>query len=500
MSDSEYAHLIEGAQLALRDGLPGQAIRIARIARRKAEDATIGQFSLAAVLIDGGADLRKPHLVREGVGILEALESRLPSGSEATFHYNLGNGYAYLGTRERGKGPGTRPSLETAISHLDESLQYSDRVDTRTNLAGALIDHGRWIEACDELREVLERNPDHHNALAKHGSALMGIHNWTARHDGLLISSLMDHDRAATLAVGDRAFVESYRRVVDRLRKQVAPRSPAAKQKTSFQKWVWSTRLALNPCPLCGLESPSAFDLYPLASRLEGAVRRPTTDELLDLLNTICRNYASARWVLYSATGRAAHLPSDHVITLAGSTGADHRLSVGLLMTATAGFYSLLDQIGYALNAYFHLGHTKPSRLHLDTVWSRPGKPARFPATRADIHPRLLRLATPAVAALYHLTASFQHGKGRYRTLRKLRNHLQHRIVLATRGESGSKYYESITVVELTSQAFLMGRLAKAAIWYVAAAFLEGERDRLHRAQRKGVPVTGGTGPSVRRT
>ncbi|GAG28942.1 unnamed protein product, partial [marine sediment metagenome] len=98
------------------------------------------------MLIDAGSDLSDLKLIREGIKLLKLDSGLIEENYPINFHYNLGTGYLALGKKERGKGPGTRPSLSEAVKHFDASLSAKQHPDTQTNLASALIAQGRWIE------------------------------------------------------------------------------------------------------------------------------------------------------------------------------------------------------------------------------------------------------------------------------------------------------------------------------------------------------------------
>ena len=262
-------------------------------------------------------------------------------------------------------------------------------------------------------------------------------------------------------------------------------------------RWIWESRLALNPCPLCRQESPEAFDLFPLAARLEGGHRKPEVDVVLDLVNSLCRNYATARWVLYKAVADPP-LESDHVITIEGNPSARHELPVGLLMSAASGFYALLGQIAFALNSYYRLGHDARD-VTFENVWGRPGSRG-LPKDRTILHPALQRRSVPALAALYWLAQSFTHGLGRYADLRKCRNSLEHHVVCAFDAPVESPYYVAFDRRRLEESTLLLGQIARAAIWYFGGAILYGEQERAERLIRRGRKVTKGTRGKVRRT
>lgn len=492
--------LLSEASKLLRVGRSGAAIRKARSAAPLIRDPVVRAVNLSAILIDAGAELKKSAYVREGVDALRAVEKDVTADLAPLFHYNLGNGYSYLGARERGFGAGTRPSLAIAASHLAAALEKDPRPDVRANLAGVLLAQGRWVEAYDEFNRVVLENPAHHNALARRGSCLMGIYNWTAGHRALLMSALADHEAAVKLSDDELVFQRSYRRVVHDLRRRgIEPRIPEVADATPDQKWIWENRLALNPCPLCEIESPEAFDLYPLAHRLEGGRRYPPVEELLDIVNAVCQVYAVARWSLFRALSDSVS-ETDHVISALGSPGAVHNLRVGLVMTALTGFYGVLGKIGYALNGYYRLGHPA-SKVTFQSIWLPPGSRSRsVPDSRCDLHAKLVRSPTSALSALHRVALSLEHGLGRYESLRTLRNQIEHHLVVATEGKSESAYYRAIKTAELESEAIRLGQIAKATIWYFGGALLRGEQERLKRAARQQGVVLRGEGDPVRRT
>jgi len=103
------------------------------------------------------------------------------------------------------------------------------------------------------------------------------------------------------------------------------------------------------------------------------------------------------------------------------------------------------------------------------------------------MHPRLVRPASAELGALFNLAKSFEFGAGRYSGLRKLRNSIAHHIVVATdRGGMTSRYFVTAEVDSLRKSAYDLGRLAKAAIWYLGATVHRAERARARRAAQRG--------------
>jgi tetratricopeptide (TPR) repeat protein len=493
----EAAALLREAKEHVRHGRGADAIRLARRASAATSDPFTAALNLGGILIDGGTDEKDPRLVREGVRRLVGVAGHVRPGAEAVYHYNLGNGYSALAHWERGSGPGTRPSLDLAISNLDESLQHSEFPDARTNLANTLMQQGRPVEALDEYEIVLGSNTNHHQALANRGRALIEMKRWLPDHGALLSAALADHRRALDLAVNEPVFAASYQRLIAWLEPQVTPFEPTRKEPTAYEAWIWGNRLALNPCPVCRVDTPDCFDLYPLAGRLAAKRRIPPESVVLDIVNRLCQAFATARWVLYSANQESS--AGDHQVFVPSENRSRFGLSSGLLMSACTGFYSVLNNTAFALDSYFRL-HMNPQAVSLSTVWYKTPRSKGSPISRADIRPRLLTPPNPGLTALYGLSRSLERGKGRYFHLRDLRNSIEHHIVVVTTAPSGmNSYFRSVNTLELSTKAIQLGRVAKAAIWYFAAAVYHAEGFRARRATKSGIPVVFGRGPSVRR-
>jgi LA2681-like HEPN len=340
------------------------------------------------------------------------------------------------------------------------------------------------VEALDELNEVIAEHPTHHSAYAGRARALWFAFMHLSGHAGLLGSAYLDYERAIELSGDSPVFRRSYQSSLAGLQKQTRKPVLTARPATESEQWIWKQGLALNLCPCCRVQTPNAFDVYLLRGRLVAPRRRPSSDELLELLNTLHRTFSAARWCLLHAAGVGGGLPTDQVVTLEGLSGARHELPVGLTITAISGFYSVLDKVAFALNSYLHMGHADAA-LHLNTVWSALGwkrqrGQGRIPEKRVELHPAIRRTTTRPLLGLYHLALSLERGLGMYQHLRDLRNQLEHRVVVATSQPVASRYFQTVDVNDLHRRAVLMGRVAKAAMWYFGGTvwWLEYQRHK----------------------
>lgn len=494
---ANVTELFNNARELLDHGETKRAIKLARYAAIKTQNPSIRTINLSGILIDAGSDLKNTKLICEGIRLLELQKNYVKKEHLFPLHYNLGTGYLAIGQKERGYGPGTRPSLSESVNHFDECLRYQKNHDAKVNLSSALMEQGRYIEALDELEEVISENPKHHVALSNRGSTLMKIHDWMWPHTDLRKAALIDYDKAAKLSKDEPIFYKRYLSTLDQLQREVNRPVLQRKAPSKIDKWIWQSKLAMNPCPLCRIETPSAFDTYTLATRLKGGRRRPSATELIALVNTLHQSFGTSRWCLMKGIGITPIKEREQIVILLGSPSARHDLKIGLIMTALSGFYGILSQIAFGLNLYFYLKHNT-KKVKFDTIWSSLGNCKGIPQIRSDIHSGLKRLATPPLSALYRLALSMQHGSGRYSELRSLRNSLEHHIVVATTEEIKSTYYESIEIDDLVQKTIKMGRIAKAAIWYFGATVWRGEHERLKRSIRKGVKIKKGETPITR--
>ena len=96
-------------------GRAESAAHLARELLSKDPVAWRAALNAGGLLVDAGAALQSPSVIRSGVSALERAAPIIPPDQKSLYHYNLANGYLSLGQLERGWGPGTPPSLNKAI-------------------------------------------------------------------------------------------------------------------------------------------------------------------------------------------------------------------------------------------------------------------------------------------------------------------------------------------------------------------------------------------------
>ncbi len=493
---ANVTELFNNARKLLDNGETKKSIKLARYAATKTQNPLIRTINLSGILIDAGSDLKNTNLIWEGVRLLESQKDYVKKQHLYSLHYNLGTGYLAIGQKERGYGPGTKPSLSKAVNHFDECLRYQKNYDAQVNLSIALMEQGRYIEALDELREVIPENPKHHKALATRGLTLMKINSWMWKHKCLPQKAFLDYKKAVEIAKDEPIYLKSYKATLQQFKKEVNHPKLHPKKSNKVVNWIWKNKLALNPCPLCAIETPYAFDVYTLPSILKGSKRRPSLEEVIEIINSLHRSFSTARWCLMEGIGIVPIKLKKQITIWRVSPFSTHNIEIGLIMTAFSGFYSILSQISFAINSYFHLKHNE-KKVKFNTIWGRPRKYKDIPKNRSELHPALKRTATPALSALYRLALSMEYGLGRYSDLRLLRNSLEHHVVVATYDCQHSSYFKSVDQDDLIQKTIKMGRIAKAAIWYFGATAWRGEYERLKRSIRKDVKIKKGDSPTI---
>ncbi len=480
----KFIEKLNNAKSLLREGKIPLAVESACKILSENTNSKLLQIECSGIFIDAGSDLKDIKLIKKGIELLNKLNNDKNIKYNDILHYYLGTAYLVLGQWEKGYSPGTKKSLSLAVSHFDESMSFKYKPEAHINFAIALIDQGRCIEALDELDTIIINYPKHHVAYSSRSKAFRHIEGWLWPHKGLLESALEDISYAIKISENDPYYQSKYKPIQVELLKRIYYPNFNKKESSVFQDFIWDNRIALNPCHLCRLETPDAYDVFTLSNILEGGNRRPSSQVIRNLMNALHRSYGTARYCLLYGLGQVDEVTEDQIVLIEGTTESIHDLRTGMLISSISSFYNIFSQISFALNSYLNLGHN-PFHVNFDNVWCEPNKSNRIPPNRHTIHTKLQRTTTSALSALYRLSLSLQHGLGRYADLRSFRNNIEHHIVVSSSGKN-SPYYISITPDNLKEKALLSARLAKAALWYFGGVIWKCEYERLKRSYKKG--------------
>lgn len=475
----------------------GEWRKAARSARRVllSKDAEPWARAVCAggILIDAGADAKRGRLIHEGVRAIAATIDTVPQSDRFAALYNLATGLVELGQRERGWGPGARPALHTALRRFDDALACEDSAECRVNLGNCLSSQGRFVEALDEYDRVIAHDREHHEAYANRASTLETVRRWTQPgHHGFTEAAAVDIETAITLSAGDPLYRERYQRFRSKLKRRAPTHGGPPVVPSPIAEWVWSNRLNLNLCPLCRQDTPEAYDLYSLFQHLTSPRRRPSAAELLSIVNTVHRSFASARALMMLADGVGSPIAPAHVITQSPTDPSGLTLRTGFMLAAASSFYGVLNQVSFGLNSYLHLGH-EANVVNFERIWSRPSKQRPpLPKRKREFHPRFARSSSLMLNAIYGIALSFDAKDGRYSSLRRLRNDIEHHLVVVDGRSKESSYFAVYRPAQLRVDVLALGRLAKAAVLYFGGAIWMEEVKRLRKKQRGGKYVTGG--------
>jgi tetratricopeptide (TPR) repeat protein len=475
------------------------AVREARNVASSLSPSWKARFGFAATLIDAGAQGKQRPWVVEGIDLLKAILPEVPSALAFHVYYNLGNGYLADAQFQRGSSLSTQKaqSLALAVNSLSLAVEIdSGHYEARINLANTLTKQGRYIEALDLLTEVIADAPGHPMPRLGRASALEHVYAWMQPHAGIMESALRDAIAAQERARAFPEYTRACESEVTRLKKLVKQSKPDGEtvEAPPPLAWIWKNGLAMNLCPHCRDTSPTAFDVVVvngLLDHLGRRLRRPSADDVSDIVGAWHRTFSAARWVVMGALEVEHSLPSDHVVFLRGSARAPD-LKIGLLLQAAVGFHAVFDQIAFGLNSYLGLGHS-PTRVDFNTVWYPPSKRQKEKGALipSNLHPRLRRRALPPLSALYWLSRSLQDDGGLYRRLRELRNQAEHHVTVTTTSTNAtrSKHFTAVDGERLPSDVLALGRLAKASIWYAGATISRLEKMRARHVLSRGAII-----------
>jgi hypothetical protein len=472
----------------------GDGRRKARKAADQMKGHWEGPFDLGRFLVDAGERAVRPVWISEGIRLIESVRAEVPTELLADFSFNLGNAHLSLSCLRRGWSLSARNAEASAqaVSELARTVELApDSQEARINLVSALMRQGRTIESVDLLTTLLERTPQHPMAFYKRAAAIKDAHHWLHLAPGVLKAGLHDAERA--LATSAPEHIARCEELVVSIKKSLGdgsahPTTPVTP--TKEEAWIWKAGLALNPCPSCRETAPHAFDKHVLQRLLESHDRRPSSQEVAEIVNAWHRTFSTARWTAMSALEPEHALPRGHVMSLRRSQ--PDALKVGLLLQAAVGFHSVFDQVAFGLNSCLHLGH-EPARADLNNIWYPPGKRQTQPSAQkpTGLQPAIARTLTSPLLALYWLSRSLKDGDGLYRRLREFRNQAEHRVIV-TGDAPASRYYGVLEQKRLEEDVLSLGRLAKAAMWYGGATISNYETKRARQAHKKGKPVVSG--------
>jgi hypothetical protein len=454
--------------------------------------------NVGAVFIDIGNYTESTPLVREGVDLTRRAIER--GGNEA-LTYNLANGLLELlpATPESQVTVRFEPDMAEVCSLYYEAIDRTGPAspEPRFNFASALLRAGRAIEGLDLVQETLTEHPEHGRGWATLGDMLWGVWAFYGRYPDLLQDAITAYKLALTYEVTDRPFRERCEAQIAHAREQLSElrTQPHAKlldaERTpnsllvdrdpwdeNLAAFVWRSGLALNLCSGCRIESPTAYDRYPLRGILTDPARE--SEALLGPaeVNVLIQGFTGARSLLWLS--RAAAAAPVEVLSWPIEGLAFSRRST-FLAAAFREAYGVLDRTAVLLNSRLKIHVEEP---YFDKLFfEKKDKQLTFIASTSWPESVGLR-------ALMYLSASFERDSGRFRELRELRNKLQHSVVLPGVVDVKAAWpWRGVPDDELERATFQLLRLVRAGVVYACECLRVMEEKKMEDARASGIRI-----------
>jgi Arc/MetJ family transcription regulator len=473
---------------------------------RPEDPAVLG--NVGGIFIDIGNYTENTALVREGVDLTRRARVLKPSDR---LSYNLANGLLELlpSTPESYVTVSFNPDMAEVCSLYYEAIDGSAPAmpEPIFNFASALLRAGRAVEALDLVRETLALHPQHGRGWTTLGDVLWGVWLFYGRYPDLLQDAISAYRLALTYETVDQPFrdrteqqIQRAREHLDEVRVQPHPelrdaeRTPnslhadADPWDESLPAFIWKSGLGLNLCSGCRVDSPTAYDRYPLHGILVDPKAKSAAELEPAEVNVLLQGFTGARSLLWLSRAQAA---SQVEVVSWPVDGLAFSRRAGFLAAAFREAYGVLDRIAELLNMRLGIGIEEPCFDKL--FFEKKNKQLIFRSTAPWPESVGLR-------ALMYLSASFERDRGRFKELRSLRNDLQHSLVLSGTLHAEKKWpWRAITDDDLEKETFRMLRLTRSAIIYCCESLRAMEWERLKQVRARGEIVLSGARNEVER-
>jgi len=384
--------------------------------------------------------------------------SNLDDSDLSSLHYwqsNIFSGLGLSGVMNRNIASAKQlGALRRSIASVDfEKLPNQHRIQVRTNLGNAMLDHFRFQEAIEHYDKALLINPNYGLTLANRARGLTGYARYVndASHQQMMLSAARQNylttlgksavfesieqlqqlvPQFAYYAEGLKSVVDD--RASDQVLKKNEKRLGRSKSERAYRQYCLENALFLNPLNDAFVHPIAATDSLVLTSickPLNEADHQLPTE--FSLYNRIKQEYVTARFLLYEGLTTSGLHFSDREVKLADTYDYTvHGLAYEKLRIAYRVAYGVLDRVAVLINHYWRLGH-KPTSVGFPRVWYEKRNSSNF-------HPVFLSTNNPVIEALISLSKDM-HSEDQLslsepdaRFLADLRNALEHRFVEVT--------------------------------------------------------------------
>jgi hypothetical protein len=450
-------------------------------------------FVRICALMDLAGELARQDARTSVLGWFEAMEQRNVAGELAVLlDYNRAN--AIAGERYGTQWMWEQPTLARELFYLRRAVsrpEFAQIPDVTkcmclNNLGNRLQVAGRIVEAFDVWRSALEILPNFGMTLCNRARALAhyadGVDNpdiralflWAAHRDAsagiastATYTSVRD-DGNRKLAKKLKDWIESFVDIqgIDSLAPLTQETRRIEPEERDYVLWCVKNCLYLNPINDLGPYILAASDTLSLVTHVVPVDAPYTFGSFFDQMK---QEYVSARWLLYEGLMLASPHFSDRDVLL---SSAEPRPSLSLstekLKAAFRISYSLLDKIGFFVNAYMGLGIPEKS-VSFRTLWKTEDK--------KTIRPQFDSTANWGFCALYWLAKDFFEkpsddvAEPHARALCDIRNHIEHKYLRVSVAETPTVPPDDLALTVSRARfgrdALHVLRLARSALIYL---------------------------------
>jgi hypothetical protein len=373
-------------------------------------------------------------------------------------------------------------------------------------------DVGRFIEAIELWDAALAVIPNFGMALGSRGTGFKYYALASADEYDREILMLTAHRSYATAAgkrvLWDSPYPPSVRKFFATGAREIAERYDLeaiaadlkldqlplgrGKEEQAYRRWCLGRRLFVNPLNDLGAYPIAASDylmLPPLTVGLE--TRGPPS--VIGLFSQMKQEYAFARLLLYEGTHHEGLHFADRRVELSDTLDYPrYSIATEKVRTAFRLAYSLLDKIGYFVNAYWRLG-TEVHRVGFRSVWYNEGDAS------LGLHAQFRDYENWPLHGLFWLSKDlfddhFQRATSpEAREIFVIRNHLEHKYLQLHEmmvGESmGDALGMSIGEPDFVSKALRLMKMVRAAMIYLPLAV---HREEMLRSKKRQPGLMGG--------
>ena len=374
-----------------------------------------------------------------------------------------------------------------------------------TNLAAALYQIGRFVEAIEYWNKALDIKPDFSMAKGNRGLGL--IHYAHALYDddhALLFLRQARDDLKSALESGVERQAEPVfqnyfhdlehalsSEAMPHINSHVQPNIPGkTEEEINYRTWCLEYRLFLNPLNDLGTFPSAASDLLCTPSII---MEKGETPYFHGFYNQIKQEYVSARWLYYDGiTSQAQHFSDSHVLLLNTLDYPVYGLAAEKIKISFRMLYSLFDKIAFFLNRYMPLS-IKEKKVHFRTFWYENH-------TRTNTLRKTLELSENwPLRGLFWLSKDLYEDRDGFkealepdaRELLAIRNHLEHKYLkyheppekLPYSNDNSESFGFSIHRKDFEIKVLRILKMVRAALIYLALAIHSEEKRRLE--QRK---------------